>query len=61
MKDILEELLGEYIELHSSTGNGSYRDAGVLEDYDERWIKLRKDSEDAYYFPIANVRLLKPL
>ena len=60
MKDILEELLGEYIEVISRGGNTAYRDSGVLEDYDEQWIKIRKELE-TLYFPIANVRVLKPL
>ena len=60
MKDILEGILGQHVEVRSQSVTAACRDNGVLEEYDERWIKIRKDLE-VIYFPIANVRLLKPL
>ena len=59
-KDVLEALLGQWIEVRSQAPNTDYRDDGVLEAYDARWLVLRKDS-GLIYFPIANVRLVKPL
>lgn len=61
MKGILEELPRQHVEVRSQANNHDYRDDGVLEEYDERWIKIRKSSGETIYFPIANVRLLKPL
>ena len=59
--DVLQELVGEYVEVRSQAGNADYRDDGILEAYDDRWIKLRKSNSECIYFPIANVRLVKPL
>lgn len=60
MSDLLKELLGKHVELRSQSER-DWRDDGILQDYDERWIKLRKSSGDTIYFPIVNVRLVKPL
>ncbi len=58
MTDVLHEVLGQFVQVRSQYGQGEGRDEGVLEAYDERWIKLRKDAE-TLYFPIANVRIVK--
>jgi hypothetical protein len=59
MNDLRKELLGKKVEVRS--GDGSYRDEGKLVDYDERWVKLDKGYDEVIYFPIVNIRLLKPL
>ena len=58
--DVLNELMGKSVEVRSLRGQGECVDSGVLEAYDEQWIKLRKDGGEVLYFSIANVRLLKP-
>lgn len=58
--NVLSELLGRDVEVRSLRGQSECVDSGVLEAFDERWIKLRTDSDELLYFPIANVRLLKP-
>lgn len=58
--DVLSEMLGREVEVRSLRGQSECVDLGVLEAYDERWIKVRNDSGEALYFPVANVRLLKP-
>ena len=60
-EDILHELLGKEVEVRSQAGNADYRDNGTLVSYDARWLKLEKTHGETIYFPIANVRLLKPL
>ena len=59
MNTLIQELLERRVEVRSGSTEG--RDSGTLEACDERWIKLRKDSGELLYFPIANVRLVKPL
>lgn len=59
--DVMSEVLGKYVEVRSQYGSSEGRDEGVLEAYDERWIKLRKANGDTLYFPIANVRIVKLL
>ncbi len=59
MNDMLEELLGKTVEVRS--GNTDCHDDGQLLAYDERWIKLAKETGEVIYFPIANIRLIKPL
>ncbi|RYX86213.1 hypothetical protein EON83_03045 [bacterium] len=61
MNDILKDLVGKHVEVRSRAGDGGFRDEGRLVDYDERWIKLDKGAGEVLYFPIANVRLVKPL
>lgn len=58
-KGVLEDLLGAEVEVRSLRGQGECVDTGVLEAFDAQWIKVRKDDE-VLFFPIANVRLLKP-
>ena len=60
MKVLIEELIGKTVEIRSQAGQADYRDDGVLEACDERWLRLRKGYE-LIYFPINNVRLVKPL
>jgi hypothetical protein len=61
MNSIIEELLGYNVQVRSQWGQSEGRDEGVLEACDGRWIRLRKDNGETLYFPIANVRLVKPI
>lgn len=61
MNDLLQELLGKVVEVRTRGGDRGYQDAGTLTAYDEHWIKLEKEGGEALYFPIANIRLVKPL
>ena len=61
MNDLLKELIGRTVEVRSRSGDTGYRDEGKLVDCDERWIKLDKGYDGVLYFPIANIRLVKPL
>jgi hypothetical protein len=63
MNSVLSELLGKEVEVRSMSSGDSgtdWKDSGVLEAFDGQWLKLRKGHE-RLYFPIYNVRLVKPL
>lgn len=60
MNDVLKDLLNQYVEVRSQADR-DFRDDGTLQAYDDRWIVLKKASGEFIYFPIANVRLIKPL
>lgn len=60
-EDILKELLGKVVEVRSQSERGDPRDDGKLVSYDARWICIEKNFGERLYFPITNVRLLKPL
>lgn len=59
MDSVIRELLKTRVAVYTVSGNTSYTDEGVLEAYDGAWLKLRKDSGEALYFSLHNVRLLK--
>ena len=61
MTDVLQALIGQWVEVRSQSGNHDYRDDGTLQAYDDRWIVLQNSAGEQIYFPITNVRLLKPL
>jgi hypothetical protein len=61
MNDLLKPLLDKEVEVRSISGNTAYRDEGKLVAYEERWIQIQTSSGETLLFPIANVRLLKPL
>lgn len=59
--DILKPLLGHTVEVRSRGGEQGFRDDGVLVAYDDRWVQLQKNNGEVLFFPISNIRLLKPL
>ncbi|BCM91652.1 hypothetical protein IAD21_03527 [Abditibacteriota bacterium] len=61
MNDLLKELIGRLVEVHSRGGKSSFRDEGRLTAYDEHWIKLDNGEGEVLYFSVANIRLVKPL
>lgn len=61
MNDLLQELLGKEVEVRSQAGQRDCYDSGTLVAYDEKWIKIEKGQDFCLYYPIVNVRLLKPL
>jgi len=36
------------------------QDVGILEDYNETWIKVRKSESEIIYFSVHQVRMIKP-
>jgi hypothetical protein len=57
---LLHELVGHRISMWSQGGDRTPRDDGRLVGYDERWVKIENAAGELLYFPIANIRLIKP-
>ena len=57
MTSLLQELVGKSVVY---TGSGSIKDTGVLEAFDDQWIRISRGSE-TLYFPIHHIRLVKPV
>lgn len=60
MKYLLEELIGKPVKVWSQRGDHEYSDEGVLEAFDGLCLRVRLSSHEVLYFPIHNVRLVKP-
>jgi hypothetical protein len=58
MTSLLTELVGKQVEITSIGGETRFVDRGVLEAFDEHWVRLRKGNE-VLYFPVYRIRLLK--
>ena len=61
MNDVLKELVGKQVEVHSMGAEALYRDSGRLVSYDERWVVIEKVPGEMLYLSIVNVRLIKPI
>jgi hypothetical protein len=59
-KDVLEELLGKNVEVWTLKGDTHYAVIGILEAFDDQWIKLRQGHGSSLYLSVANTRLIKP-
>jgi hypothetical protein len=55
---MLKELVGRKISIWSCAGEAEHRDDGMLENYDETFLVLRKNDE-RLYFVLRNIRLIK--
>lgn len=60
MTSLLQELVGRQVTVYSVAGNGSASDTGVLEAFDDQWIRISRNG-DSLYFPIHHIRLVKPV
>lgn len=58
---LIYELLERRVEVRSQAGNAEGTDRGTLEACDAQWLRLRKENGELLYFPIVNVRLVKPI
>jgi ferredoxin-fold anticodon binding domain-containing protein len=58
MNSVLQELVGKKVSVHSA--HAAVADIGVLESFDQQWVRLRKSDTDILYFGIAQIRLIKP-
>lgn len=59
MSELLKSLVGTRVKVYSGE-DGTYQDDGILEAVDEQVIVLRNNGQ-ALVFPIANIRLIKPI
>ncbi|HEY3280979.1 MAG TPA: hypothetical protein VGN26_01785 [Armatimonadota bacterium] len=58
---LIDELVGIKIEIWTTGGQNDFHDQGVLEAADGDWLRLTKTDGSLLYFPIHQIRLLKPL
>lgn len=57
----MSDVLNQRVEVRSISGGAAYQDVGNLVACDERWIQVQTSLGAMLFFPIANVRLVKPL
>jgi hypothetical protein len=58
--EMVAELAGKKVTVHSLIGDVERQDVGVLEAAQGHWVKLRKTTNEVIYFSIFNVRIIKP-
>lgn len=60
IQKLLSELMSREVEIQTLAGTGNYTDKGVVESYDEDFIRLRKGNGEILYIGVRYVRLIKP-
>ena|GEM_PF-1043195 len=60
MNNVLKDQLGKKISVYSNSPGMERQDVGILEDYNETWIKVRKSESEIIYFSVHQVRMIKP-
>jgi hypothetical protein len=60
MAELIQGLIGQEVRVWSVAASQSYADDGVLIACDGAWLCLRNGANELLYFPIHNIRLLKP-
>ena len=58
--ELLRPLIGKKVTVFTLTGTGDKQDVGLLEELDSGWLRLRKGEHDVMFFPIHQIRLVKP-
>lgn len=58
---VIGDMIGQRVEVRTQYGTQDGVDRGILEAYDAPWIRLRKDNNEIFCFPIYLVRLVKLL
>jgi hypothetical protein len=57
--DVLGNLIGQQVEVHTLTGSSAYKDRGTVERADGHAIMLVNERGEPLVFPIYNIRLIK--
>jgi len=60
LNNVLKDQLGKKISVYSNSPGMERQDVGILEDYNETWIKVRKSESEIIYFSVHQVRMIKP-
>jgi hypothetical protein len=60
MNSILQEQVGKKVSVYSNQPGAERQDVGILEGYDDHFVKVRKSESEVIYFGIAQIRLIKP-
>lgn len=58
--EMMQRLIGQQVRVWTEGGSAAYTDEGVLVACDAQWLCVRNGGGDVLYFPIQNVRLVKP-
>ena len=57
---LLSSLVGQKITVYTSGGAQDMHDTGMLDSFDEQWVRLRDDKGKYLYLGVARIRLIKP-
>jgi ferredoxin-fold anticodon binding domain-containing protein len=57
---LINDLVGKKITVHSIQGETERQDVGTLEATDGTWMRLRKSETEVLIFTIYHIRLVKP-
>jgi len=60
LNNVLKDQLGKKISVYSNSPGMERQDVGILEDYNETWIKVRKSESEIIYFSVHQIRMIKP-
>ncbi len=58
--NLILELIGKKVTVHSVLAETEKQDVGVLQAADSEWLKLHKESGETLYFSIHRIRQVKP-
>jgi len=58
--DLLAELIGKKVTVHSIQGDAERQDVGTLEAVQGNWLRLRKSGNEVLFFGVVHIRLVKP-
>lgn len=53
-------LIGQEVQVWSMGGTQVYTDTGVVTAFDDPWLMLQGKDGQLLYFPVHNIRLVKP-
>ncbi len=56
---LLRSLVGRQVSIHSISGQSGYKDDGIVRSVDDQVIVIEGKKQEAMYFIIANIRLIK--
>lgn len=56
---LLNSLVGQKVTVYSSGGAADFSDTGMLDNFDNDFVRLRTDKGTYMYFNIARIRLIK--
>jgi hypothetical protein len=56
----LSVIKGKKVTVYSNMGSTEKQDVGILEAVEDGWIRIKKADGDTMFFPLFNVRMVKP-
>lgn len=57
---LLNSLVGQQVSVHTSGGAQDFKDTGMLDSFDDQWVRLRDDKGKYLYLCVSRIRLIKP-